>query len=300
MVQSSICHSDGDPITPTDPLPVAGEVTANLEVGGAPATTTNPVPTKATAARGVTVTHRSGVTAIDKLAAITIQAAKSATVGVMAAVEHKVCVVPRNEYGPVGPSAIVLITPDLNNSIDVTIPPCAGATHYGIHFGPDAAPKWVGTVAETERAEGRAIDAVGHVIAGGSAGKINVRLVGTGKASNDALYANNNAYTPAVVAAAAGTTVIDASGYPRVYLDVELAVDHLGLVDPKISIVGFVKTGAKWYAVKPEPLTLLTTVGYPLLQEYYIDVGGAAEVIVCVGTLAGTGASATITATPGV
>lgn len=255
----------------------------------------------ALAVRDPPISHRSALTAVDKCPAITITAADQAgVVGVMAAAEHKVAVSPGNEYGPVGASVIVAVTPTVNKTVDVTIPQSTDATYYDVFFSTDAAPKWVGRVTEAQRAAGCAITAVGTVGAGGAAGVVNVRLVGTGLQTTNAIFAANNAYTPATVAAAVGTTAVPCAGYPRVYIDTELTVTHAGLVAPALTIVPFLKTGSKWYAGEAKALTLLSSAGNPLLQTYSVDVGGADQLLVLVGNIAGTGASAAITATPGV
>lgn len=253
------------------------------------------------AIRGEPIAHRSAIVAVDKCPTITITAADQAgVVGVMAAAEHKVSVSPGNEFGPVGASVIVAVTPTVNKTVDVTIPQSVGATYYDVFFSIDAAPKWVGRVTEAQRAAGAAITAVGTVGAGGAAGVVNVRLVGTGLQTTNAIFAANNAYTPATVAAALGTTAVPCAGFPKVYVDIELTVTHLGLVAPALTIIPFIKTGTKWYAGEAKALTLLTTAGNPLLQSYSVDVGGADQCVVLVGNIAGTGASAAITCTPGV
>jgi hypothetical protein len=121
--------------------------------------------------RDAGVLHRSAVTAADKLPTIVITAAKDDTVvGVMAASEHKCSVAPGNRYGPCAPVAVVAVTPTLNKTVNIFIPPCAGAEWYDIFFSTDAAPLWVGRIIEAQRIAGCAITAVGTVAAGGAAG----------------------------------------------------------------------------------------------------------------------------------
>lgn len=258
----------------------------------------NPKTRVAMAIRSAPIAHRSGVVAVDKCAAITISAADQAgVVGVMANAVHRVAVAPRNAYGSVGASAIVTVTPTLNKTVDITIPQCVGATAYDVFFSTDAAPLWVGSVTEAQRAAGCAITAVGTVGAGGSAGKVNVRLVGTGLASSNAIFTANNAYTPDTVALAA--TAVPCNGYPRAYIDVNLTLTDLRSA-PALSIVPFLKTDGVWYQAEAKALTLLSTVGHSLRQQYYLDVCGADAVEVLVGAIAGQGASAAFTVAPGV
>lgn len=261
----------------------------------------NPLPGIAKAFRGTPILHRTAITAPDKCAASTITAvAQDAIVGVMANTVHRVAVAPRNVYGSAGASAIVTVTPTLNKTVDITIPQSVGATHYEIFFSTATAPLWVGYVTEAQRATGAAIDAVGHTIAGGSPGVVNVRLVGTGLASNNDIHAQNTAYIPDAIAAAVGTTVVDCSGYPTAYIDIDLSMSHLGTVPPAISILCFTLTGTIWSACDPKSLTLLSSPGYPLRQAFSLAVGGAPGVLVLVDAIAGAGASAAITVTPGV
>jgi hypothetical protein len=97
--------------------------------------------------------HRSAVTAVDKLAAITITAADNATItGVMAATPHGAGVAPVNAWGSAGSSALVSVTPTLNKTVDITIPASAGAEYYDVYFSASTtAPLWVARITEEQR-----------------------------------------------------------------------------------------------------------------------------------------------------
>lgn len=109
------------------------------------------------------VLHRSGITAVDKLAVVTPTAAKNDNItGVMAASAHYYAVAPGNRYGPVTPTqGSGAITPTLNKTIDIAIAQVTGAEWYDIFFSTDAQPLWVGRITESMRANGCAITAVG-------------------------------------------------------------------------------------------------------------------------------------------
>jgi hypothetical protein len=231
--------------------------------------------------------HRSGITAVDKLSAITITAANQAgVVGVMANASHNCAVAPRNAYGSVGASAIVAVTPTLNKTVDITVPQCEGATHYDVFFSTDAAPLWVGSITEAQRAAGCAITAVGTVGAGGSAGVVNVRLVGTGAASS--AYANN-AYS------LAGITEIDTRSKTKAYVYVSMTLTDFRTA-PTLSIVPFLKNAytGLFAQAQAQAVSLLAAVGQSLNQVFAVDVDGSEALKVPIGTLTGYGASVNI------
>jgi hypothetical protein len=234
--------------------------------------------------------HRSAITAVDKLAAITIEAAKQdGVVGVMAASEHKCAVAPANAYGSAGPSAVVAVTPTLNKTVDITVPQCAGATHYDVFFSTDAAPKWVGRITEAQRASGIAITAVGTTAAGGSAGKVNVRLVGTGLGSDVAPFSTNNAYKPTAV------TAVDCTGRTKALIHVKAAVTDLRSL-PTLSVVPFLKNAATGEFSQGTVVALapLSAIGKALQQSFTLDVLGASGLVVLVDTISGQGTAATV------
>jgi hypothetical protein len=241
----------------------------------------------------VATAHRTGITAVDKVTVGTITAAdQPAVAGVMAAVEHKVAYAPGNAYGTAGASAIVAVTPTLNKSVDITMPQATGATYYDVFFSTDAAPKWVGRVTEAQRAAGCAITAVGTIDPeGGTEGIVNVRLVGTGIATTNAVFAQNNAYTPDTVAAVGS---VDCTGKTKAYVHVQVTLTDLRSA-PSLNIVPFLKNAAGvYYQGQMQSVLLLAGLGQSLRQVFEVDVDAADEMVVLVGTIAGQGASVAI------
>jgi hypothetical protein len=241
--------------------------------------------------RTVTTTHRSAVTAVDKciVAAVTI-ADQTGTVGVMAAVEHKCCVAPGNIYGSAGVSPIVTVTPTVNKTVDVSIAQVVGATYYDIFFSTDAAPLWVGRVTEAQRLSGIAITAVGTTAAGGSANKVNVRLVGTGAASTATVFTVNNAYiVPTPLACAGRKTAI---------ISVQYSVTDLRGATPACTLIPLLskndETPTVWYDGTPTTMAPGSASNKPMYVQYTVDVNGATNMAILVDAIAGTGAAVTV------
>ena len=226
------------------------------------------------------IAHRTGATAAgDLIAAPTITAAKDATTGVMAAVEHKVAVAVGTCYGYSTPSDIVAITPEENESVLVTIPQVVGAESYVVFFSTDAAPKRLCEITEAQRAAGCVVTAVETVTTtGGTAGKVLIKLVGTGAATTDAIYATNYAISPGLVAVAGtGTSgAIDCTGRQTAY--VRAIVNPVALTAmPALTVVPFVKTGDQWAPGSPG----IVTAGVRS-ETFTVDVKGASEFVVCI------------------
>jgi hypothetical protein len=243
--------------------------------------------------RDAGVLHRNAIVAIDKVPTITITAAdQTGVVGVMAAVSHGVAVAPGNAYGTAGTSAIVTITPTVNKTVDITIPQATGAEYYDIFFSAaPTGPLWLARVTETQRAAGCAVTAVATVGSGGSAGIVNVRLVGTGLANTNAIFAQNNAYTPA----AAGITPINTTGKNKAYIYVNLALTDLRSA-PALNILPFLKNqiSTEYFQGQAQAIYLLTTIGQSKMQVFEVDLDGTTGLVVLIGTLSGQGASVTI------
>lgn len=237
------------------------------------------------------ILHRTGATAAgDLIAAPTITAAKDATVGVMAAAEHKVAVAVGTCYGYSTRSDIVAITPDENKSVLVTIPQVVGAESYVVFFSTDAAPKRLCEITEAQRAAGCVCTAVETVTTtGGTAGKCLIKLVGTGAATTDAIYATNLAIAPGEIAVAGtGTSgAIDCTGRQTAY--VRAIVNPVALTAmPALTIVPFVKTGDQWAPGEPG----IVTAGVRS-ETFTADVRGASALVVAVKTIT-AGATADI------
>jgi hypothetical protein len=238
--------------------------------------------------------HRNGIIAVDKLPAVTPTAAKQdAITGVMEASAHYFAVAPGNRHGTAGPTlGAAPITPTLNKTVDLTIGQSAGSEYYDIFFSKDAAPKWLARVTEAQRAAGCAITDIGVVVAGGSAGVVNVRLIGTGVATSADPFKFNNAYTPESVAAIGDVDCKDAS---KAYIHVKLDVTDLRSA-PALSVVPFTKSklNGRWYQGTLKAVSLLTALGQGLQQVFSVDIDGADALVVLVDAIAGQSAAATI------
>ena len=256
-------------------------------------TGTGSVPASLTGSRGTIINHRVGITAADKLSTITITAGASATNGSLTNVSHGVGVAPGNLWGSSSMSALVTATPSAGKSIDVTIPQAVGAdanTYYDICLSTaTTAPLWVARVTEAQRAAGCAVTAVGTIGAGGSAGVVNVQVVGTGQASTAPNFAQNNAYLPAT------PTPIDCTGKLKAYISVRVTVTDLRSA-PTLNIVPFLSRNegspTYWYQGQGQPVLLLTAVGQSYYQVFEVDVDSAKNLVVLVGTITGQGAAA--------
>jgi hypothetical protein len=238
--------------------------------------------------------HRNGITAVDKLPAVTPTAEKDDTVtGVMAANAHYFAVAPGNRHGTAGPTlGAAPITPTLDKTVNLTIPQSAGAEFYDIFFSEDAAPKHLARVTEAQRAAGCAITDVGTVGEGGAEGVVNVRLVGTGVATSADPFKFNNAYTPESVAAIG---VVDCKDASKAYIHVKTAVTDLRSA-PALSVVPFMrsKLSGNWYQGTLKAVSLLTALGQGMQQVFSIDIDGVDALVVLVDAIAGEGAAVTI------
>ena len=242
--------------------------------------------------RGSVVAHRTNVTAVDKVPVITITATdQPATAGSLTAVSHGIGVAFGNSYGSAGVSALVTVTPTVNKSIDITIPQATGATYYDIFLSTSTtAPLWVARITETQRAAGCAITAVGTVGAGGSAGVVNVQVVGTGQASTSVNFAYNNAYIPI------GITAISCVGKLKAYAHIKFSLTDLRTL-PSLVIVPFFQNANEdtWYSGQAQTVLLLSgSAGQGYNQIFEFDVDSAKNMIVAIDSIAGQGASVNI------
>ena len=246
-----------------------------------------------TGSRGSVIAHRTNVTAVDKVPVITITAAdQPVTAGLLTAVSHGIGVASGNSHGSAGVSALVTVTPTVNKSIDITMPQATGATYYDIFLSTSTtAPLWVARITETQRATGCAITAVGTVGAGGSAGVVNVQVVGTGIASTSALFVANNSYITA------GIEAISCIDKTKAYVYIKSTVTDFRLA-PSVSIVPFFSknnTSTDWYAVELNLLSLLGGIsGQPLNQVVVVDVNSVKNLIILVDVIAGQGTTVNI------
>lgn len=232
------------------------------------------------------VLHRTGATAAgDLIAAPTVTAAKDdAHVGVMAAAAHNVAVAVGTCYGYSTRSNIVAITPTENKCVLLTIPQVVGADSYVIFFSTDAAPKRLAEITEAQRAAGcsiTAVETVGAPYAGQAAGTVTLKLIGTGAATTDAIYATNLAIAPGNVAVASATSsgAITCTGRQTAYVRALVNPGNLTAM-PALTVVPFVKTGDQWAPGTPG----IVTAGVRS-ETFTVDVGGASAFVVAVKTI---------------
>lgn len=243
------------------------------------------------------VLHRNAITAVDKLATPSnpTLADRSADGGVLTAnTAYYVNVAAYNRWGSTLAATAQTITTasDGNNAhvIRATIAQVTGADGYDIFLSTAAAPLWVGRVTEAQRASGIIISAVGTTTAGGAAGAVDVRVVGTGLASNVNPFLSNNAYTPASV------TAINCAGRAKARILVKLAVTDLRSL-PTLAIVPFFAnqvSTADWHQGAIQTVPLLTGLGASQEQDFELNVDGSTGLVVLVDTISGQGSAASI------
>jgi len=258
-------------------------------------TPANPASVQLTGSRGSVIAHRTAITTADKVPVITITAAdQPATAGSLTAVAHGIGVAPGNSYGSAGVSALVTVTPTADKSIDVTIPQATNAEYYDILLSTSTtAPLWVARITETQRAAGCAITAVGTVSEGGSAGVVNVQVVGTGIASTTAPFVANNAYV------ASGITAISCAGKTKAYIYLDFTITDLRSA-LAIEINPFMQNNDSastlWFQTEAQSVAIMGgATGQPNRQVFVVDVNSARNLIVLVGAISGQGASVSIT-----
>ncbi len=262
--------------------------------------TTNLVESRPNARRAAGILHRDAITAVDKIAdfvdaSVTI-ANVAGTQGTLAFnTAHYMTAIPGNRWGPCKVNANIDTATTTNDAANTHVLACTlaqapGAEWYDLFLSVDAAPKWVGRITEAQRAAGGEILTVGTVTAGASAGVINIGVVGTGIQTSNALFAQNNAYRPATVAA------LDCTGWSKARVLVKLALTDLRSA-PSLKLIPFFKNQlsvGEWHAGTVITVDVLTALGYPLEQEFVIDVAGDTGLLLLVDSLAGTGAAVSI------
>lgn len=241
--------------------------------------------------RTTLVTHRNAIATVSKVVSPTLVtlADQAGVAGALTAVSHGAAVAAGNAMGSAGTSNILTATPTVNKTLDLTIPQATGATYYDVFCSTaTTAPLWVARITEAQRAAGCAITAVGTVGAGGAAGIVNIRLVGTGIANTNVVFSGNNAYITA------GITPIACAGYKKLVVKVSIALTDLRSA-PALNIIPFYSDdGSEWYAGTSQATNPLASTGYPLYQQFEIDVDGEANVMVLIGTISGQGATGTV------
>jgi hypothetical protein len=267
--------------------------------------TSNLVESKPSCRRNAGALHRSGITAVDKvpdLANTDLSTADNGagTGSLNQSTTYYVTAIPRNALGTCKVAATIntQITGAYGantGSIRLTIPQRTGATHYGIYLSTDAAPKWVGSITEAQRAAGDyEITAVGVVSAGGGnpPGTVDINVAGTQIQTSHPIFALNTAYITA------GITPINCAGYSRAHVLVELTLADLRSA-PACAILPFLLNQLSTHYCAGEYISLgvsgpLSASGSTLMQDFYLDVDGATGLIVAIGALSGQTATVSI------
>ncbi len=233
------------------------------------------------------VLHRSAVTAADVLAVpgtvtCTKQAGGSVTAGT-----HNVKVVAGNVYGRTTATAgdTAVTTETTNLTVRAAFEAVTGATFYDIYCSTDADPKWVGRITEAQRASGIKIDAVGSTAAGGTAGAVDIEVVGTGLQAA-ASAAVNTAYSV--------PEGIDCTGYR--YADFDIICTRTGdAVAAGLLLVPFFYNSELSSYAQGQIVSLAfggaSYIYNSMHQRLRVDVMGNSTVSLAVAYIAGTGMS---------
>jgi hypothetical protein len=233
------------------------------------------------------VLHRSAIATADKVAvpgALTVTDAGAG--GALSNALRNVAVAAYDAQG-VTTVSTGSVTPALNHRVRIAFAQVTGADGYDIFLSTAANPLWVGRITEAQRASGGILDAVGTFSAGGAAGSIDVGIDGTGVASNAPPFQFNSAYV-----VPGSITPISCAGYARAHVLVQLTVTDLRSA-PTLVIVPFLQSQVSglYHAGLAQTLTLLNASGASLLQDFELDVDGAANLCLLVDTITGQGAA---------
>lgn len=249
--------------------------------------------------RNAGVLHRDAITAVDKLSVPTAATGADVATGgsLLANTTYNMTVAAQNRWGATTVPAVAAVTTaaDASNThvFRATLTQVTGADGYDLFLSTAANPLWVARITEAQRAAaGTIVTGVGTVGSGGPnpAGTVDIRVVGTGVASNANPFGSNNAYTPA------SPTAVDCTGFSRAHLMVKLAVTDLRSL-PTLKLVLFHKnqiSTADFVLDVIQTVDLLTQVGEPLLRDYLLDVDGSTGLVVLVDTITGQGAACSV------
>lgn len=251
--------------------------------------------------------YREGITYPDFLAApvcgpMSIPA--GTTGALLASTTYKAAVAAQNSTGP-GPVSGVLsaaTAADAANTHTARIPitQVVDAESYDIFLSTDAAPKWVGSITEAERAAGCVLTTSDTVIAGSIAGAVDVRKAGTGLACNQAPYTT----TPIgrlIAGTEADIAIIDCAGFPKLEVKVSLA----GIVPdaPRpatATLSAWVEDsagdGSTFHLLSTHDFTFNGGASTPTSQTWVVDVYGGQVLVLC-DAISGVNASLSIDVT---
>lgn len=221
--------------------------------------------------------HRSAISAVDKivgLAALGTADMGEGTGSLPDSTTYYCRVDAANRFG-IAPQTLAIPTQATGAGADtfaiqLTVAQVTGADGYHVFLSTDAAPKWVGYITETQRADGCSITAVGTVGAGTVAGKVDVQVAGTGIQTSDASFSYNTAYTIGSI------TPIDCTGYKEAYLTIKAALTGNFTTAPVLKFIpaqyNTVST-SDWAFDAAQSMTLLTS-GCPMEQHFTIPLKG--------------------------
>ena len=268
-----------------------GESVRELAIPGAVYASTN-------ARRSASTTHRSAITAADKISAPATPTLTGATVtggGLASGTTYGVAVAAVNACGNTTPTLATSTSPGgSNNSLYTAIAQVANAVAYDLFIGTSVASglPWVGRITEAQRAAGgNAINAVGTVTTAGAApaGSVSLGVVGTGQTHISQTYLYNTAYY------LTGITPTACVGYSRLNIFAALSLTDLRTAPSLVLVPAIQNQGDSAYDLgSPITLPVSGAAGGGLSQTFDLDVNGAANVTLLIDTITGQGASATI------
>lgn len=218
---------------------------------GAIATALVPTPTTPTIYRaGV-----NAVTANDVLAAPTLGTATAQTGGSLTAVAHHIRVAAVNACGrtTVSTPAGSPVTPSASGAIRIPITVDPLATHYDVFLSTAADPLFVARVTAAQVTAGcivttAATAATSGALAAGTAGTVEVRVLGTGPAASTA--AQNTAYV-----LPSNATPVDCTGKELAYFDIQVEL-LTRWTEPTLTLIPFFNNATAAAAFAGEPITL--------------------------------------------
>jgi hypothetical protein len=256
-----------------------------------------PVGSFARAVRTSKGLHRSAITSVDKVTTPSAPSVADVATGggLSASTTYNCSVAAGTTFGPTpgSSSGSVAMAADASNThvARVTIAQSTNAEYYDLFLSTAAQPLWVARVTEAQRAAGVTITAVGTVNATSpGAGKVDIRVVGTGLANNVAPFSVNNAYVTA------GITPIDCTGFGTMQYYVQIVpTDLRSIPTTQLSFMSAPAGNAGVYSqFGNNNLTLLTGVRSPLYQSFSLATNAAAQMMILIDTISGQGTAVSI------
>lgn len=281
-------------------LPVSGTVTAGAGsaiIGKFGVDQTTPGTTNGMVSLlnpGAGVAYRSAVTAADVLPStpaapgLSLQSGGGLTAGTYNVATVSLSGLGRTLRGTTAAQA----TSGGNLTVRAAIAQVTGATGYDVYCSTAADPLWVGRITETQRAAGCVISAVGVVGAGSVAGSVDIQAIGTGNAGLVSSTTNNAYVMPAA-------SPVDCT--KRRYIDFDLAFSRTGDTgaSPALTVAVFLSPdGTNWFQGQTFVFGLGGTQVNANNQRLQVQVDGCNSAHLIVVSIAGSGASVNMTATP--